>query len=250
MKSRENVILVQQTYSNATCSSAMKNYLIIGASSGIGYELAKQLLDQGHQVYSASRTAPNLSGIKHLKFDVVSDEFDASFLPESLDGLAYCPGSINLKPFRSLKEDDYISDFNINVLGAIRTIKSTLKNLKKSDQGSIVLFSTVAVQTGLAYHASVAAAKGAVEGITRSLAAELAPKIRVNAVAPSLTDTPLASNLLSTEDKRKSSEDRHPLRAIGEAKDIAQAASFLLSSESKWVTGQVLGVDGGLGTLR
>ena len=169
---------------------------------------------------------------------------------EELDGLAYCPGSINLKPFKSLKEQDYIDDFKINALGSVKVINQYLPNLKKVEKSSIVLFSTVAVQTGMPYHASIAMAKGAVEGLTRSLAAEFAPKIRVNAIAPSLTDTPMASKLLSNEEKKETSAKRHPLNSVGKAEEIANAAYFLLTDQSNWVTGQIFHIDGGMSSLR
>ncbi|MDZ7358758.1 MAG: SDR family oxidoreductase, partial [candidate division KSB1 bacterium] len=171
--------------------------------------------------------------------------------PELLDGVVYCPGTINLRPFRQLKEEDFLTDFKINALGAVKTIQGTLNRMKKVEQtASIVLFSTVAVQTGMSYHASIASAKGAVEGLTRSLAAELAPKIRVNCIAPSLTDTPLAARLLGSEEKQQAAAERHPLKRFGQPEDIANLACFLLSDESSWITGQVLHVDGGMSSVR
>jgi NAD(P)-dependent dehydrogenase (short-subunit alcohol dehydrogenase family) len=162
----------------------------------------------------------------------------------------YCPGTINLKPFHRLKEEDFLHDFKVNHLGAVKVIQQALKALKKSENASIVLFSTVAVQTGLTFHSSVASAKGAIEGLARALAAELTPSIRVNVVAPSLTDTPLADRLLSSDDKKKANAERHPLKSLGTADDMANAAKFLLTEESRWMTGQVISVDGGMGSLR
>ena len=163
----------------------------------------------------------------------------------------YCPGSINLKPLQRLSTDDFLADFNLNLLGAVRTIKATLKHLRKSDLGaSIILFSTVAVQTGMAFHASVASAKGAVEGLTRSLAAEFAPRIRVNAIAPSLTDTPLGKDLLSTDAKRDAAAERHPLKRVGTTRDIASMCVHLLLLDDAWITGQIIHVDGGMSSLR
>lgn len=232
---------------------ANKNYLIIGGSYGIGLELVKQLVADRHQVTVISRSMGNLNELdlfKHISLDITKDEVPVDALPESLDGLIYCPGSITLKPFRSLKLEDYQRDFDINVLGAIKVIKSCLKLLKKSEQGSIVLFSTVAANQGMPFHASIATAKAALEGLTKSLAAEFAPRIRVNCIAPSLTDTPLAEKLLSTPEKKTASDNRHPMKRVGEVTDLAAIAHFLLSEKSSWITGQIIGVDGGLSTLK
>ena len=231
-----------------------KNVVIVGASSGIGYAIAESIGMQGANVYSISRREPDLPGsmqIEHINHDVLADDFPADFLPDAIDALVYCPGSINLKPFRSLSIDAFRDDFEINVIGAVKAIKAALKPMKKAANGaSIVLFSTVAVQQGMAFHGSVASAKGAVEGLTRSLASELSPKIRVNCIAPSLTNTPLAAHILSTPERIEASNNRHPLKRIGEAEDIAKAATFLISDDASWITGQVIGVDGGLSTLR
>jgi 3-oxoacyl-[acyl-carrier protein] reductase len=227
-----------------------KNILIVGASSGIGAALASQLNDGTNHLYLASRTESDVTGpnIKYQKIDVLED-FQLE-LPEQLDAVVYCPGSINLKPFHRLNEEDFLTDFKVNHLGAVKVIQQALKALKKSENASIVLFSTVAVQTGLTFHSSVASAKGAIEGLGKALAAELAPSIRVNVIAPSLTDTPLAERLLSSEDKKKANADRHPLKSIGTAEDMANTARFLLGDDSRWMTGQVISVDGGMGSLR
>lgn len=226
-----------------------KDVLIVGGSSGIGFDLIKKLAKQGNQVYNLSRTAPEFTS-NHYPFDVTTDEFPTTLEVEQLDGLVYCPGTINLKPFRSLKLDDYKNDMDVNFFGAIKVIKACLPKLKKSAHASIVLFSTIAVAQGMPYHASIASAKGAVEGLTRSLAAEFAPKIRVNCIAPSLTDTPLASKILSSPERIEKSNERHPLKRIGQASDISSAVAFLLGEESSWMTGQVLHLDGGLSTLK
>ncbi len=225
-----------------------KNYLIIGGNSGIGESLSEKLSTNGHAVTLASRKGNGSNN--SILFDATKDELQLDKLPATLDGIVYCPGTINLKPFHRISDSEYLEDFNTNVLGAIRCIRQVLPLLKNSAQASIVLFSTVAVQQGMPFHASVATSKGAVEGLTRSLAAELAPKIRVNAIAPSLTDTPLAAKLLSTDEKRKASNERHPLKRLGEATDIANLAAFLLSDDSNWITGQVIHADGGLSSLR
>lgn len=220
-----------------------KTYLIIGASSGIGLALSNQLKAAGNQVVTASRNGD-------IKFDATTDAFDISNLPDQLDGIAYCPGSINLKPFHRLTTQDFNDDFTINVLGAVKVIQAVLPKLKSAEQSAIVLFSTVAVAQGMPFHASIATAKGAIEGLTKSLASELAPKIRVNCIAPSLTDTPLAAKLLANDDKKKASAERHPLKQIGTADDIAALAAFLLSPNAKWISGQIVGIDGGMSTLR
>lgn len=228
----------------------MKNYLVVGGSSGIGLALSNLLVDRGHQVHTTSRqTHQNISQVtNHQVFDALEDTLTLEI--EQLDGLAYCPGTINLKPFHRLKTNDFRQDFDINVIGAVRVIQQVLPLLKRSEQASVVLFSTIAVHQGLPFHASVAAAKAGLEGLARSLAAELAPQIRVNVIAPSITDTPLAEKLLSSPEKRKASASRHPMSRIGKAEDIAAAAAYLLGDQSSWVTGQTLNVDGGLSKLR
>lgn len=229
----------------------MKNILVVGGSSGIGKATLQLLNADDYNLFNLSRSASDLDGVQDLTLDVTSDFQSIDGLPDALHGIVYCPGSINIKPFQSLKPEDYVRDFEINVLGAIKVIKATMKLLRASGSASVVLFSTVAVSQGMNFHTSIAASKGAVEGVTRSLAAELAKlNIRVNAIAPSLTDTPLASNLLSSDERRKMSEERHPLKAIGEAEDMAAMAQFLLSENAKWMTGQILHIDGGLSSIR
>ncbi|MCG8475313.1 MAG: SDR family oxidoreductase [Cytophagales bacterium] len=230
----------------------MRNYLIIGASSGIGKQLARQLASAGNQVYGTylRHEEKDSDNLQYFSLDARNDTFDLNFLPEVLDGLVYCPGSISLKPFSRISADEYIQDYELQVLGAVRIISKALDRLQKSKNASIVLFSTVAVQCGFPYHSLVASSKGAVEGLTRALAAELAPNIRVNCIAPSLTDTPLASVLLGNDEKKQAHGKRHPLRRVGEADDIAQMAEFLLSEKSNWITGQIIHVDGGMSSVR
>lgn len=228
----------------------MKHYLIVGASSGIGFELASRLSAHS-RVTAISRTPKNLSGLPNTTWHEADISMSEPLFPSidgPIDGLVYCPGTINLKPFRSLKEEDFLQDWNTNFMGAVRTIKQYLPQLSASEQPSILLFSTVAVQTGMSFHATISSAKGAVEGLTRSLAAEFAPKIRVNAIAPSLTDTPLAEKLLNAEAKRTSAQERHPLKTIGTPQELAEAALYLL--QANWVTGQILKVDGGISSIR
>ena len=228
-----------------------KNILIIGGSSGIGLALA-EILSPSNSVFVASRSNENLSSLdlNHLPYDATLAELDTTVLPEELHGFVYCPGSINLRPFKGLSKEAFEKDFQINVTGAINSLKSVLSRLSASGNASVVFFSTVAVQTGMPFHSSVAASKGALEGLTRSLAAEFAPKIRVNAIAPSLVNTPLASKFLNNESKIEKANERHPLGRIGNAKEIAQAAGFLLGPESSWMTGRVLQLDGGIGNLK
>ena len=229
-----------------------KNYIVVGGSSGIGYELTKQLSEAGHNVTVLSRSKgelDELSNVSHIEYDVTSDE-DPNIDLDTIDGFAYCPGTINLKPFHGLKPKDFQEDFDINVKGAVKTLQAVVKTLKKNEGSSVVFFSTVAVSQGMPFHASVAASKGALEGITRSLAAELAPKVRVNCIAPSVTDTPLASRILSSDEKKKNSGERHALNRVGTAEEVAKMAKFLLSDDSNWMTGQVIGLDGGMSAVR
>lgn len=228
----------------------MKNYLIAGGSSGIGFELVKKIIVDGNKPIIIARNARelNLSQVEFYAADILKDALPEIEMP--LHGLVYCPGSITLKPIRSLRDEDFLNDFSINVLGAVKTIQKYLPNLKKEAIASIVLFSTVAVETGMSFHSSIAAAKGAVEGLMRSLAAELAPAVRVNAIALSLTETPLAARFTDSGSKFQAAKERHPLKQIGSANDIASLAYWLLSDESKFVTGQVIKMDGGISGTR
>ncbi len=228
----------------------MKNILLIGGSYGIGLGIAKELQYE-NKVFIASRTNENLTDlhITHLSFDANTDILDTSKLPDVIDGLVYCPGSINLRPFRGLKPESFESDLQINFINMVKVIQSVLPNLTASNQSSIILFSSVAASMGMPFHTSVAASKGAIEGFAKALAAEYAPKIRVNVIAPSLTDTPLADKFLNNEVKREKSAERHPLKRVGTSEDMAQMASFLLSEKSSWISGQIFHVDGGMSTL-
>lgn len=228
-----------------------KNILLIGGSKGIGFEITKLLQDE-HNLYVAARSKANLDTekVNYQAFDVLKDEIDDLDLPDTIDGFVYLPGSINLKPFKMIKQKVFKEDFQINFMGLVKTTQKLLPKIKKSKSGSIVYFSTVAVQTGMPFHTSVAAAKGAIEGFARSLAAEYAPTIRVNVIAPSLVNTGLADKLLVREKQKEKMDQRHPLQRVGEPDDIAQMASFLLEEKSSWMTGQVIGVDGGMSRLK
>ncbi|MEX0288969.1 MAG: SDR family NAD(P)-dependent oxidoreductase [Flavobacteriaceae bacterium] len=226
-----------------------KNILIIGGSKGIGLAITRKLQKE-NTLFIASRTREQLvdPNITHIPFDATTDELDASLLPQHLDGFVYCPGSIILKPFKMLDMDTFGEDMEINFLSMVKIVKAVLPKMTKG--AAIVLFSTVAVGTGMPYHTSIAAAKGAIEGFSKALAAEYAPNIRVNVIAPSLVDTPLAKRLLNNDRKREQMANRHPLQRVGEAEDIANCAVFLLSSESSWITGQILRPDGGMSSIK
>jgi NAD(P)-dependent dehydrogenase (short-subunit alcohol dehydrogenase family) len=229
----------------------MKNYVIIGGSSGVGQATANLLAEKENQVYASFNTKVIESSIiKYFHLDVNQENWDTTMLPEQIDGLVYCPGKINLKPFARIKTEDFLLDYQVQVIGAIKIIQALLPKLKKAPLSSIVLFSTVAVQTGFPFHSIVACSKGAIEGLTRALAAELAPTIRVNCIAPSITDTPLAGTILNSNEKKEANANRHPLKKIGSPNDIAEAVEFLLSEKSSWITAQILHIDGGISNVR
>lgn len=225
-----------------------KNILLIGGSHGIGFEMAK-VLHSNYTVYIASRTNEELYNldVNYISFDATTETLDESQLPEELHGFAYCPGSINLKPLKMLSIDVFKEEMELNFFSLVKVVKTIMPRMAKDS--SMVFFSTVAVSTGMPFHTSVAAAKGAIEGFAKSLAAEFAPKVRVNCIAPSLVDTPLAGRLLNNDKKREMMSQRHPLKRVGNAEDIANIAVFLLSEKSSWMTGQIVGVDGGMSTL-
>lgn len=227
----------------------MKTTLIIGASSTIGKALAEQLISQNERVIGISRTNPDNSAINYIQHDILSED-ELPKINDVIDGFVYCPGSINLKPFRGLKLQDYKTDFELNVLGAIKCLQAYNVNLQQSKQASVVLMSTIAVELGMPFHSSVSVSKGAIEGLTKSLAAEFAPKIRVNCVAPSLTNTTMAHKLINTPEKLEASDLRHPLKRIGTPNDIAHMIEFLLSEKSSWISGQIMHVDGGMSSLK
>lgn len=228
----------------------MKHYLIVGGTRGIGAALATQLIGEGHNVILWARTAVDLPGAQLFINNPAESIPDLSGLPDVLDGLVYCPGSINLKPFARLSPDDFLQDFHINFLGAVRSLQAVAPLLKKSQQASVVLFSSVAATLGMPFHASIASSKAAIEGLVKSIAAEWAPAIRVNGIAPSLVNTSLTEKLLNTAEKIEASAKRHPLQRAGNPEDVAATAAFLLSSQSSWITGQIFHVDGGMSALK
>ncbi|HCY46372.1 MAG TPA: DUF1776 domain-containing protein [Flavobacteriales bacterium] len=231
----------------------MKNILIIGASSGIGAQLSKNLAAAGHNVtgtYNENTGYDVVPGVSMHHLNVMDDKLDLDFIPETIDGLVYCVGSINLKPFKRIKPEDFAADFNLQVVGAIKVLQRVTPHFKNSEAPSVVFFSTVAVQNGFNFHSQVSTSKGAIEGLTRALAAELAPTIRVNCIAPSLTQTPMAGKLLANEEKIEANGKRHPLGRVGQPEDLAQMAEFLLLEKSGWITGQVFGVDGGMSVVK
>ncbi|WP_044208734.1 SDR family NAD(P)-dependent oxidoreductase [Flammeovirga sp. OC4] len=230
----------------------MKKFLVIGGSSGIGKAVVNQLSNEGHEVFATyNKTAPldEFSNVHFFPLNVLDETLDFSVIPNELDGLVYCPGAIDLQPFSKISSQAFIDDFNLQVVGAVKVIQSCINALRKG-KGSVVLYSTVANQMGFKYHSLVASSKGAIEGLTKSLASEYAPKVRFNAVAPSLTATPLAAKFLGSEAKVEANAKTHPLQRIGSAEDIANITHFLLSDQSSWITGQVIHVDGGLSTLK
>jgi 3-oxoacyl-[acyl-carrier protein] reductase len=221
-----------------------KRILIIGGSKGIGNAIVNAILPE-NEVINLSRTRPEITNpkFKHHPFDILNSEFPEI---DSLDCLIYCPGSINLKPISRLSLQDFRSDFEINVLGAIRAIQHYLPALKKGKNPSILMFSTVATKLGMPFHSSVAVAKSGVEGLVKSLGAELAPTIRVNAIAPTITQTELASKLLRNEQMEENMKERHPLKKILSPNEVASMAAFLISDNALSFSGQVFEMDCGI----
>ncbi len=229
-----------------------KHFLVVGGTSGIGAALLARLVKQGHRVTQLSRHPDRAAEhplVASGRWDAGTEPFPAELLPAALDGLAYCPGTIRLRPFERLTEEEWREDLNLNLMGAVRAIQGSLKSLRQAETAGVLLFSSVAAGVGLPYHASIAAAKGAVEALTRALAAELAPRIRVNAIAPTVTATPLAERLLATPEKRAAAANRHPLKMIGAPEDLARTGVWLLDA-ARLTTGQVLHLDAGLSSLR
>ncbi|RZJ73692.1 SDR family oxidoreductase [Flavobacterium sp.] len=226
-----------------------KTFIIAGGTSGIGQQITKKLLEKGNAVLTISRKKPEIEDpeIEHFEHDFLSDA-PLPKIETQVDGLIYCPGSITLKPIGMLKPEDILNDFKLNAAGAFAFAKAYKANLAVDRNPGILFFSSVAASVGMPFHASVSMAKGAVEGLTLALSAELSPAIRVNCLAPSLTDTPLAQPLLSNDAKKSANAERHPLKRVGTAEEIAQLAVFVLT-EATWMTGQIIGINGGLGSM-
>jgi NAD(P)-dependent dehydrogenase (short-subunit alcohol dehydrogenase family) len=236
-----------------------RKVMIFGASGGIGSAIAKRLVKQGDQVLLAGRNQEKLSALadklesRWMQVDIDDEDAMRIAMAECetpLDGLVYAVGTINLKSLKRLNRNDYLNDFKVNALGAAEAVKSALPHLQRGNQPSVLLFSSVAASQGFPMHASMGMAKGAVSGLTLSLAAELAPSIRVNAIAPSLTKTPLTDKLLSNSAMEEALSSQHPMQRLGTPEDIASLAAWLLGEESGWVTGQIIGIDGGRSTLQ
>lgn len=226
----------------------MKNIVIIGGSKGIGNAILLQQLET-NTVYNISRHAPEIThpNLKHFSLDVLQDE-----LPEieNIDTLIYCPGSINLKPIGSLSIADFRNDFEINVIGAVKTIQKYLPVLRKGVDPSIVLFSTVAAKLGMPFHASIATAKAGVEGLVKSLGAELASVVRINAIAPTITETTLAAGILRNDRMKENMVERHPMKGYLKPEEVASMANFLISENAKSISGQVFEMDYGIVTFK
>jgi 3-oxoacyl-[acyl-carrier protein] reductase len=226
----------------------MKNIVIIGGSKGIGSAILLQQLES-NKVFNLSRTKPNLthSNLTHFPIDVLKDD-----LPDisEIDSLIYCPGTINLKPISSLTLDDFKNDFEVNVLGAVKVIQKYLPVLKKGIEPSILLFSTVAAKLGMPYHASIATAKSAVEGLVKSLGAEMASVVRINAIAPTITDTTLSSGILRNDKMKENMIERHPMKSYLKPKEVAEMANFLISENASSLSGQIFEMDYGMVTFK
>ena len=232
-----------------------KSIVCIGGTKGIGQSVINKLLEKEFHVYLYSRTQPpeawgNSNLLNFTQYDA-NDDFPTDTLPDNIDGHIYFPGSINLKPFERMKPQDFLGDLQINYLNNVKILQQVMPVLKKStNDPSVVFFSTVAVRTGMAFHSSIAGAKGAIEGLTTALAAEYAPKVRVNCISPSLVETPLSEKITGNEKMREASASKHALKRIGSPEDLANIAVFLLSSDSSWVTGQNISCDGGMSTIK
>ena len=222
----------------------MRYILIIGGTKGIGKAIIDLLIEE-NKITCMSRNVSdfNHENYNHIQLDATLDDFPDL---EKIDSLVYCPGSINLKPISTLSIEDFRNDFELNVIGAVKSIKKYLPLLKKGINPSILLFSTVATKLGMPYHASVSASKSAIDGIVKTLGAELAPKIRINAIAPTITNTELASKILRNEKVLENMIERHPLKKILSANEVAKMAKFLISEDGSSISGQIINMDAGI----
>ena len=222
----------------------MRNILIVGGTKGIGKAIVDELIDNS-KVICMSRNITDFThdNYTHFQIDSTKDDFPDI---ENIDTLIYCPGSINLKPISTLSIENFREDFELNVIGAVKAIKKYLPVIKKGENPSILLFSTVATKLGMPYHASVSASKSAIDGIVKTLGAELAPKIRVNAIAPTITNTELASKILRNEKVVENMIERHPLKKILSAKEVSKMAKFLISNDASSISGQIINMDAGI----
>lgn len=237
-----------------------KKVLIYGGSGAVGSQTARLLKEKGYDLHLVGSTEEKLKKISdELKAtytvadlnDTSSFEKVSSEAGKELAGLVYAVGTINLKSIRRLEEEDYMRDFKLNALGAVLAVKESLGALKKNKSASVVMYSSVAVGQGLSMHSSLSMSKGAVEGLVRSLAAELAPGIRVNGIAPSiLGDSTLSADILRDDKTKDSMANTHALKRLGTADDIAKLTAFLISDDSSWITGQIMGVDGGRSVIQ
>jgi NAD(P)-dependent dehydrogenase (short-subunit alcohol dehydrogenase family) len=222
----------------------MKNIVIVGGSKGIGSAILLQQLEN-NRVFNLSRNAPEIShpNLQHYTIDILQDS-----LPdiENIDTLIYCPGSINLKPIGSLNIDDFRNDFEINVIGAVKAIQKYLPALKKGNNPSIILFSTVAAKLGMPFHASIATAKAGIEGLVKSLGAELASVVRINAIAPTITETSLAAGILRNDRMKENMVERHPMKGYLRPEEVANMANYLISEHAKSISGQIFEMDYGI----
>jgi NAD(P)-dependent dehydrogenase (short-subunit alcohol dehydrogenase family) len=222
----------------------MKNIVIIGGTKGIGKAIVSEVVDNNNVVcLSRNQTDFSHDNYTFHSFDALVDDYPDF---ESVDCLIYCPGSINLKPISTLSLDDFRNDFELNVIGAVRAIKKYLNLLKKSGSASILLFSTVATKLGMPYHASVSVAKSGIDGLVKTLGSELAPKVRINAIAPTITNTELASKILRNDKVIENMVERHPLKKILSSNEVAKMASFLISEDASSISGQIFNMDAGI----
>ncbi len=222
----------------------MRSILIVGGTKGIGKAIVEELIDN-NKVICMSRNITDFTHDNYTHFQIDSTKDD--FLDiENIDTLIYCPGSINLKPISTLSIENFRDDFELNVIGAVKAIKKYLPVIKKGENPSVLLFSTVATKLGMPYHASVSASKSAIDGIVKTLGAELAPKIRVNAIAPTITNTELASKILRNEKVVENMIERHPLKKILSAKEVSKMAKFLISNDASSISGQIINMDAGI----